>query len=309
MFRNATGNPADPEFAGTDIARLGANASLPKRPDRCRFCQNRESDVPDRVTAKMIVAAALLIGSLAALSSQAAAAQRSDTVVANPGAETTSSPASLLEQPGFLAEPASHDVLQMAHWVLETADNRGLPFVIVDKKDAKVFVLDGRGKLLGATSALLGLARGDDSAPGIGDRKLADIRPEERTTPAGRFVAGLGIGLHKQEILWLDYHLALALHRVLAHNSSEQRLERIAAASPRDKRITFGCVNVPANFYDRVVHPAFTGTNGIVYILPEVRSIADVFFALNRPNAAASDRLAANSPVPASQPGSSAQER
>ena len=32
-----------------------------------------------------------------------------------------------------------------------------------------------------------------------------------------------------------------------------------------------------AKFFDSVVSPAFTGTDGIVYILPEVRSIEQVF--------------------------------
>ena len=183
----------------------------------------------------------------------------------------------------------------MAAWVLATDDNQGRPFIIVDKKNAKVFVLDGNGQLLGATPALLGLSRGDDSAPGIGDRKLSDIRPEERTTPAGRFVAALGIDLNKQEILWVDYHIALALHRVLSHDSEEHRLERVASASPRDKRITFGCINVPAKFYDDIVHPAFQGTSGIVYILPEIKSIADVFFA--RPGDVSNRRTATPDPA------------
>ncbi len=118
-----------------------------------------------------------------------------------------------------------------------------------------------------------------NSAPGIGSRKLADIRPDERTTPAGRFVASLGHDLSKQEILWVDYDTALALHRVLAANTKEHRLQRLASASPLSRRITFGCINVPANFYDKVVHPAFSGTSGVVYILPEVKSISEVFFA------------------------------
>ena len=42
-------------------------------------------------------------------------------------------------------------------------------------------------------------------------------------------------------------------------------------------RISYGCINVPARFYDTVVGPAFAGTNGIVYILPEVRTIRAVF--------------------------------
>jgi hypothetical protein len=34
---------------------------------------------------------------------------------------------------------------------------------------------------------------------------------------------------------------------------------------------------LPAQFYDKVVSPAFTGTSGIVYILPETRPAREVF--------------------------------
>ena len=107
---------------------------------------------------------------------------------------------------------------------------------------------------------------------------MSQIRPEERTTPAGRFVASLGRNLGSQDVLWVDYAAALSLHRVLATNTREHRLQRLAAASPLDHRITFGCINVPVKFFDSVVDPTFTGTNGIVYILPEIKSIPEVFF-------------------------------
>lgn len=175
------------------------------------------------------------------------------------------------------AEPASGEARQIVGWVIATGDNHGMPFVIVDKKDTKVFAFDGGGRLLGETSALLGLARGDDSAPGVGDKKLSDIRPDERTTPAGRFVASLGYGLGKQDILWVDYASALALHRVLPANSNERRLQRIASTSPLDHRITFGCINVSTAFYDEVIHPLFVKTSGVVYILPEIKPISAVF--------------------------------
>jgi len=47
--------------------------------------------------------------------------------------------------------------------------------------------------------------------------------------------------------------------------------------TPLDKRISYGCINVPAKFFDNVVRPAFTGTNGIVYVLPETRLAREVF--------------------------------
>jgi hypothetical protein len=177
----------------------------------------------------------------------------------------------------FGREHASKETLHVAHWVVASGDNQGQPFVIIDKVEAKVFVFDAHGKLSGAAPALLGLARGDDSIPGIGERKLSTIRPEERTTPAGRFVASLDRDPHGGEMLWVDYETAISLHRVVTAIAGERRAQRLESATSADNRISYGCINVPAKFYDKVITPAFTGTNGIVYILPETRPAREVF--------------------------------
>lgn len=177
----------------------------------------------------------------------------------------------------FERESASVDARHMADWILDSGDNHSLPFAIVDKTDAKVFVFTADGQLLGAAPALLGLAVGDDSVPGIGERKLSSIRPDERTTPAGRFVAAMDRNISGKKILWVDYDAAISLHPVITTNLKERRAERLATPSPLDNRVSYGCINVPAQFFERVVSSAFTGTNGIVYVLPETRSPQKVF--------------------------------
>ncbi len=177
----------------------------------------------------------------------------------------------------FERERASHEARHVADWVVDSGDNRSMPFVIVDKTDAKVFVFDADGRLRGAAPALLGMARGDDSVPGIGDRKISHIRPEERTTPAGRFVAALDRNLRGEDILWVDYDAAISMHRVHTNKPKERRLQRLATPTPLDNRISYGCINVPAKFYDNIVRPAFIGTSGIVYVLPETRLAREVF--------------------------------
>ena len=165
----------------------------------------------------------------------------------------------------------------MANWVVDSDDNYRMPFVIVDKTAAKVFVFDADGRLRSAAPALLGLALGDDAVPGIGKRALSNIRPEERTTPAGRFVAALDRNLQGKEILWVDYAGAISMHPVLTTKPKERRLQRLATPTPLDNRISYGCINVPAKFFEDIIHPTFTGTNGIVYVLPEVRVSDKVF--------------------------------
>lgn len=174
------------------------------------------------------------------------------------------------------AAPVSHDLDDLLAWIRASQDNRALPFLIVDKVDARVLVFNGSGTELGRAAALLGLGKGDDSVPGIGQRRLATITPAERTTPAGRFEAALGHDF-EQDILWIDYDQALSLHRVIVGNPRDRRAARLASPSAHDNRISYGCINVPARFYDTVVAPAFAGTVGIVYILPETRPLRTVF--------------------------------
>lgn len=208
------------------------------------------------------VAAALLSIAQPAVAGRAPEAQRSVAVAPSRAVD-------------FRGTAASGDVRAVAAWA-RSGDARGLPFVVVDKIGATVFVFDRGGRLKGAAPALLGIGRGDDSVPGIGQRRLATMKPDERTTPAGRFQASLGHDLD-QDILWIDYAAALSLHRVIVGNPRDHRARRLASASPRDNRISYGCINVPAAFYDTVVAPAFAATVGIVYILPETRPMRAVF--------------------------------
>src|SRR6185503_13445880 len=177
----------------------------------------------------------------------------------------------------FQGTSAPIEVRRMADWVVASTDNASLSFAIIDKKDAEVFVFDAQGQILGAAPALLGLGVGDDSAPGVGNKPLSAIRPQDRTTPAGRFNAFLGHERGHPDFFWVDYKNAVALHRVVKGTPKDHRAERLASPTPLDNRITFGCINVPVAFFEQTVLPAFKGTKGVVYILPEVKPMRDFF--------------------------------
>ena len=195
---------------------------------------------------------------------------------AGPSAQAAS-PLATAKMADLRGERASGEVRHIADWAVHSGDHEGLPFVIVDKRDSRVFVFDAQGRLRGSSAALVGSARGDESVPGIGNRKISSILPEERTTPAGRFSAVMGKGPKGEDILWVDYDSALALHRVVTNVPQERRLQRLQSDVPDDRRITYGCINVPVNFYDTVVRPMFSDSRGIVYILPESRRIEEQF--------------------------------
>ncbi len=175
---------------------------------------------------------------------------------------------------------ASPAVLAIVQGAVLSGNHQNLPFVVVDKIHAQVFVFNRSGQLLGSAPALVGLARGDEAVPGLGERPLSQIQPHERVTPAGRFVAELDRNAAGQTILWVDYEQAISLHPVRSLNPQERRLERLASASLQDKRISYGCINVPTQFWHAVVLPAFRHTKGIVYVLPDSRPLHSVFLDL-----------------------------
>lgn len=176
-----------------------------------------------------------------------------------------------------VADPPSETASIVTNWITASGDNGGLPFMVIDKVAAMVFLFDAEGQFIGATPALLGITAGDDSAPGVGDRELSDIKPEDRTTPAGRFVAKFGLASGNRNVLWVDWETSISLHPVITTNKKERRLQRLRSPTAEDNRITFGCINVPAQFYHDMVRPLFAETSGIVYILPEFKYLFEVF--------------------------------
>jgi hypothetical protein len=204
------------------------------------------------------------------------------------------------EQAVFGKEHASLDARGVADWVVVSRDNDNLPFAILDKKDAKVFVFHPDGRLRGAAPALLGVGRGDVALPGIGARELSKIAPNDRVTQAGRFVADLGLDHHGDDVLWLDYEGGLAMHRVITTNPKEKRAHRLATPTPLDNRISFGCINLPVKFYEKVLAPAFSGTTGIVYVLPETREARAFFASGEAPNTLARPMIVVTQPNPKS---------
>ena len=178
----------------------------------------------------------------------------------------------------FRGETASPEARMVADWIATSNDNAGLPFAILDKREAAVFVFDRNARLVGASPVLLGAAPGDESVDGIGDRPIAAVRPHERTTPAGRFVSRPGKNASGEDVVWVDYSAAVSMHRVRPIDPKERRLERLASPDASMRRISYGCINVPVQFFEGVVSPVLGAGRAVVYVLPETRTIHDVFW-------------------------------
>lgn len=176
-------------------------------------------------------------------------------------------------------ETRSEAAIRVSNWVSATRDNAKLPYMIIDKPSASLVLFDAKGKLLGTSPVLLGIALGDEATPGIGSKNLSEIGPAEKTTPAGRFLAKFGVAAGNQRVLWVDYATSVALHPippVTKANKKDHRKERMLSPAIDDNRITYGCINVPKAMHARV-STLFRKKGGYVYILPDEKPLEDVF--------------------------------
>ncbi len=185
--------------------------------------------------------------------------------------------------PDFGAARASDDARYAAGWVLAAADNEGLPFAVVDKRDARIYVFAADGRLIGAAAALLGWAVGDHAVADAALRNPGQLALDERTTPAGRFPSRPGRNDKGEPIVWIDYDASFAIHRLRPAPAQERRAARLASATPDDNRISLGCVVVAVDFYETVVGPSLGRGRGVVYVLPETRPARALFDAAELP--------------------------
>lgn len=177
----------------------------------------------------------------------------------------------------FGAIQPSPDARLLADWIVDSGDHQGLPFAVVDKRQARLYLFGADGRLRAASAALLGLTAGDTGAPDLNQRDLSKLSRAERTTPAGRYLAQPGRNLQGEAVIWVDYGAALAIHRLRPAAPAERRPQRLASATPDDNRISLGCVVVPVDFYTAQVEPLLGQGYSVVYILPETLALQEVF--------------------------------
>jgi hypothetical protein len=194
-------------------------------------------------------------------------------------AARSATPESSRPEPPAAEEPSqSAAAKRVADWIAASGDNGSLPYIVIDKQQAALFLFAADGKPLGKGPVLIGVATGDDATPGIGSKNLAEIGPAEKTTPAGRFLAKFGLAAGRQKVLWVDYATSVALHPIPPGASrKERRRERMLSPTPDDNRITFGCINVPLALYGKTIAPLFRKKGGYVYVLPDTRPLEAVF--------------------------------
>jgi hypothetical protein len=224
---------------------------------------------------------ALLLGAALCLTPAFAAVEKKpETAKAAVSKKTKTSKKAEEQKPGPLAdfgkEDAPADVVHVANWVSYTRNNQKKAFVVIDKKQARMYLFEPTGKLKSTTPVLLGRAVGDVIPPGTASKAISQLKEDEKTTPAGRYLAKPGKNAKGANVIWVDYNAAISMHRLLKVGK-EMRHERMATPDVADNRISNGCVNVPEAFYDKILYPDVVKKGAYVYVLPETRTPQQLF--------------------------------
>jgi len=138
-------------------------------------------------------------------------------------------------------EAASPEVREIAQWAVVTHDHGGLPFVVVDKTEARIYAFDPQGRLRGSAPVEVGAG-------------------EPHALPAGRFVAEpLGTTGAVAAVVWAN-----GPTRVAVRTGDAQPAGRLDAA-----------LRVAPEFWQECVE-GLRAQPSIAYVLPQTVPAAAV---------------------------------
>jgi len=186
----------------------------------------------------------------------------------------------IVEKPkaNFGAIIPSVTTARLAHYVVGTNDNEGLPFIITDKPIATSYVFDAKGNLVAAAPVLLGAAKDKDVIPRSAiEKTVAQTTKEEKVTPAGRFKGKIE---RRKSGTSFDFiklgNSSLVGHIAYTGNPAENRLKRLSTPTADDNFISYGCINYGEKFYNDHIEKQFAD-GGIQYITPMSQTLEQTF--------------------------------
>lgn len=164
-------------------------------------------------------------------------------------------------------ENVSQQASDTINWVVKQKDHNGKAFVVADKAQGKIHVVDTDGKVLNTQNAIFGKNKGDSSAFG--------------NTPSGRFLlhktdtknlSDLDKRVFGDSVLDLtdketgrkvtnDQGQVVAMHRVV---NTAERKAALNSATPNDNYLSHGCINIPTAYYNSAVNKL---DGAMVYVL------------------------------------------
>lgn len=173
-----------------------------------------------------------------------------------------------VQQVQGLSRPAS----AVNSWVQQSKDNAGRPYIIADKQSGEIHVVGADGQVKATAPALYGRKMGDGMT--IGETPAGIFTIHQEAAPAS-------YGGDLQQFATAPDGDVYAIHRVLTNNKQD-RPGRLASPTAEDNRISLGCINIPADLYNKYLSGKFDGK---LYVLPDQRSLGDVFKGIDEQRA------------------------
>jgi hypothetical protein len=157
-------------------------------------------------------------------------------------------------------------------WVQQSKDNAGRPYIIADKQSGEIHIVGADGQVKATAPALYGRKLGDGMS--IGETPAGIFTIHQEAAPAS-------YGGDLQQFATAPDGDVYAIHRVLTNNKQD-RPGRLASPTAEDNRISLGCINIPADLYNKYLSGKFDGK---LYVLPDQRSLGDVFKGIDEQRA------------------------
>lgn len=159
----------------------------------------------------------------------------------------------------------SQEASNTINWVKATHDNNGKVFVVADKNEGKIHIVDSNGKVLDTQNAIFGRNKSNDNVA--------------NSTPSGRFKLQKALTtkasdkrVFGDDVLTLTDTVTgnnvtkkdggvIAMHRLW---NKPERVKAINSATASDNYMSAGCINIPTAFYNSAVDSL---DGAMVYIL------------------------------------------
>ena len=157
-------------------------------------------------------------------------------------------------------------------------------FFIADKPNGKIHLFDTDGKFLKSSDALYGKQAGDVLTAEAREMKIQDMKDIDKITPAGVF--NLSVNANPDytggyTLLFTDDKGdvgGVAIHAVYTGDVKENREAKLASKDPKDKKISFGCINVDTSFFTGNIIPRIDKMeNAGVVVIPDAQEQLDLF--------------------------------
>ena len=159
----------------------------------------------------------------------------------------------------------SQEASNTINWVKATHDNNGKVFVVADKNEGKIHVVDSNGKVLDTQNAIFGRNKSNDNVANSTPSGRFKLQKALTTKAADKKVFGSDVLTLTDTVTGKDITKkdggVIAMHRLW---NKPERVKAINSATASDNYMSAGCINVPTAFYNSAVDSL---DGAMVYIL------------------------------------------